>query len=184
MKLSLIADTHLFAPNEMKVDFNGENQNEYLLGDIVDLANCKKKEVDKAYLEYKKLKDIYGRRFLCGNHERISVTNDLISPKDGVILAHGDFESWGHEKAFEYRSKPHGAGAFKRKFVVGMVEAFEKSVGRDLDQKFIEAAVKLAKDYGCHTYIAGHLHPKEMIDIIADGIRIIIVPRGKTEVEI
>lgn len=182
MRIRVVADAHLFAPNELKIKFNPEDKNEYLIGDNIDLANCSNKDVAIATDTYNQLKISYGKRMIDGNHCRISLTNDLIFPKAGVIMAHGDFESWGPEKATEYRSKPHGAGLFKRKLLVRAIEAYEKSVGRTLDQQFIENAVKLAKSHGCHTYVAGHLHPKEMIDIVADGIRIIIVPRGKTEI--
>jgi len=37
MKIRVIADLHLFAPNELKVELNGSDPNEYMLGDVVDL---------------------------------------------------------------------------------------------------------------------------------------------------
>lgn len=191
MRFSVWTDVHMYAPNslfktpeEFLSRLNPKDPNEYMLGDVVDLANCKNKDVEEAGKARLRLKEVYGKRWIDGNHCRISRTNDLIFPKAGVVMAHGDFESWGAEKAIEYRSKPHGAGLFKRKLLVRAIEAYEKSVGRTLDQQFIENAVKLAKSHGCHTYVAGHLHPKEIIDIVADSIRIIIVPRGKTEIEI
>lgn len=39
MKIRVIADLHLFAPNELKVELNGSDPHEFAIGDVVDSAN-------------------------------------------------------------------------------------------------------------------------------------------------
>jgi L-rhamnose isomerase len=51
------------------------------------------------------------------------------------------------------------------------------------DQFFLNAAAK-AKAFNCTTYICGHFHPQQIVDKKVDGIRILILPKGRTEIEL
>lgn len=197
MKLTIWADTHKWAPNALKDQptvNDAKDPNCWLLGDIIDLANCKKTSVESAKTEYNNLKAAFGYRYIPGNHERMLLTNDCIYQpyytEDGklnqIILFHGDFESWGPKKAKKYRSKEHGAGPFKRKFIVNAIEGFELLFDRNFKQAFINRCRELMKThfYQHTTLICGHMHPDNVEHINVPEGKIIVVPRGKTELDI
>ena len=190
MKLHFVTDYHLGAPNALGTveEFAQEvrrRQPLYSLGDNFDFANMKKSEIEK----YRKHYDLFAHMFtsevthIDGNHERISKTNNLIIV-DNVLMAHGDFEFWGEEKAVEYRSKPQGAGLFKRALIVNAIESFERFRTAKIDEDFLNRASTLAKLNGCHTYICGHKHPDKRIETTYNGVRIIVLERGFCEVDV
>lgn len=180
MKQAFITDTHLMAPNAVPASFFGD---EILLGDIIDLANCSNKQVPEGETAREKLKDRYKDKYLDGNHERylpIGTYYIFKSEKNGsVFCTHGDNES-NRSRWIDYRQKPHGASIFKRVFVVHAIEIAEKLLSRDMGKDFLDAAAAVAKAKGCSTYVCGHFHPKAIIDQVHNGIRIIVLPRGKT----
>lgn len=184
MKFTFWFDTHIGAPNALPVVFNPDDKNEYLGGDIIDLANCTTKATGSFREYYMKLKNKYGPRYIDGNHERTSKTNDFIilqGTYHKAILVHGDFESWGKDKAVAYRSKPHGAGAFKRNIIVKAIEIFEANWKRNISTEFYSACVLKAKAMGCDYVICGHMHPPENIVKTIEGVTVIVCKRGKTE---
>jgi hypothetical protein len=157
------------------------------IGDNIDLANCHKRDLSKhnaAYASlfgYDKRSDKYFK--IDGNHERMKTGFQYTTSND-VCFTHGDFEKWGKKKAIKYRSKKRGASAFKRKFIVPLIEWAEKFGVNRATKKFKRRAVKVAKSLGCHTYVCGHIHPKEKLDFNYDGVRIIVMPRGRSELEL
>lgn len=190
MKLQLITDWHLGAPNALGSieDFEKlileklKNGLVYLGGDNFDFANMLVEDIPR-YKEFHKyilsLKDVFE---LKGNHERMTIVDEFIIIGK-VILKHFDFEFWGAEKAIAYRSKPMGASAFKRKLVTKMDDwAQDRTV--KLKKDFLKRAVESAKEKDCTTIIGGHKHPPETIDVVHDGIRIIVLKRGFSEVEV
>ena len=167
--------TNLFQKNELYDLFLS-------IGDNLDFAGCKKKDVAHLAAVYEDINKIRSSKFkhIDGNHERMDTVNNYIFHED-VVFAHGDFEKWGYEKAMNYRTKSHGASAFKRSVIIPTIEFAEKFGVNRATKKFKEAASKLAKELGCHTYVCGHIHPKKRLDFIYDGIRIIVLPRGVNE---
>lgn len=185
MKYKLYADTHLYSPIEiLRNEVLSEVQKEHVLflGDIFDLANVAKDEIKKAQTTYAAFKSIHKGNYIDGNHERVSKLNQIIV-KNGIVFAHGDMEA-NPDKWTEYRKKPHGASTFKRKVIIPFIAEAEQIKNRKPKQDFLERASVLTKSNNCHTYICGHFHTKEQIDITYKGIRIIILKRGKTELEL
>lgn len=192
MKIQAITDWHLGSPSALGAieDFEKLLLEKLklgpvcLLGDNFDFANMLEEEIEAHMRFFKHCLMKRGFLHLNGNHERISRSNDVILPCENVVMAHGDFEFWGDEKALAYRSKQKGASNFKRKFIIPMIESYEEDRTPKLKKDFLKRAVLLAKSKGCHTYICGHKHPTETIDIVHDGIRIVVLKRGFSEVNI
>ena len=150
----------------------------HLIGDIVDMANCKKSEVSFYREIHDRLKARHGKRFIRGNHERMTILNEIIIG-DTWVAAHGDMEA-NPEHWIKYRSKSHGAGFFKRNLVVPFIKEVEDVIERKPKLEFLERASKLAKLHGKQNYICGHFHPEKLIREFYDGVNIYIIPRGKT----
>lgn len=183
MNQRIWTDVHLFATNMLMTpaSFTERLQaNDILIGDIVDLANCKRTDVTAALYTQKLLAGKY--RYLSGNHERsLPIGEVLVINK--TLFTHGDFES-NSSKWLAYRKKAKGAGFFKRGVVVNAIELVEKLNDRPTKLAFLDKAAARAVMYNCSTYVCGHFHPEEKQVITHKGIRIIILPRGLSEVEV
>lgn len=183
MKYVLYADLHLGSPIEIKPEklfIAGENK--ILLGDIVDLANCKKDTVQYYRELHDELIGIHGYQYIRGNHERLVIQNEIIT-RNGVLFAHGDLEA-NPERWAKYRKKSHGAGWFKRKFIVPFIREAEEIIDRKPKQDFLDRAAGLATVNYCHTYVCGHFHVDEVTIVNHKNIKIVLLPRGKTEIEL
>lgn len=153
----------------------------YYLGDNVDLACCSYEDVKKAKKRLRFFKKKFGKRYISGNHE-LEKANVLKVGK--VLMAHGDYIFWPKVQADNYRARKPGINAFLQFVVwltVGKVLA-TRSWG--ISRLARHRAFKLAKQHGCHTVVCGHWHPKELQDITHKGVRIVVLPRGKTEIEL
>ena len=176
--ITVWTDTHLFAPNEIPLD---AGPGDVLIGDIVDLANCSKRDV---LLAKQVLMDLCKSGvYIFGNHERQGVVGQIFHVINRTAFAHGDLQS-NPEKWMDYRNKPHGAGWFKRVVIVHAIELAEKVLERPMRKEFLERASKLAKALNCDTYVCGHFHPKSRMETTFDGIKIVVLPRGRSEVDI
>lgn len=185
MEFNIAADLHIGSPIEMHEEAIMQatpGEETILLGDIIDMANCEK----GAVLKYRQMMDTlrlrHGARYLCGNHERKTLVNELyIHGK--VLFAHGDIEA-DPDRWHEYRGKTQGAGWFKRTFIIPFIREAEQIIERKPKEDFLKRASALAKEHGCETYVCGHFHPQEIINSFYDGVRIIIVPRGITRIDL
>ena len=115
-KYLIITDWHLGAPYELSSmlpwdRISSFNENRVIfLGDIYDVKNCKKDDVDRI----KGLRDL-----LLNNYIVVSGNNELVHnhlykkfcTKQGIhLIIHGDYPLWGHKKAIKNRNKKAGAG--------------------------------------------------------------------------
>lgn len=190
MKYMPVADTHLFSKYEVpnirqKVLDLPANENTILLGDIVDLSCCDKKNLDRARAVERDLLLKHGTNYLDGNHdpEYPIGTFKIIN---GIYFSHGDIDA-NPIKWSKYRRnhlKNQGAGWFKKLFIMNTVSLFNELVGGKPKLDFFVRASHEAKKYNCHTYVGAHFHPKQLIDVNYDGIRIVVVPQGITEIEL
>lgn len=179
MKFKVYNDIHIFSSHEIKTIFD-ESKNVILNGDIVDLLNCKKSQVEEAKEKIAQLKSIYGVRYISGNHE-LGFWNKY-NTRDGVLFIHGDYILWGDEKSNKFRSQRPGSGWFKRHIAIPVIDAFRPKSGKlSFDQ--IKSCIDLLKVEKCHTIVMGHLHYKEVIDL-KGNMRIIVLPRGMHEIEV
>lgn len=176
-------DVHIGSPIELPFQPNPKNGNEYLLGDIFDMTNCAKKDVESLRARKVALEIAYEDRYIMGNHESSTTVNEQFIIQDGsnfIKLVHGDFESWGADKAIAYRRRPWGASWFKRKVIVPLIEDYEHNFDRNFSTAFRDRLALNAIADKCNIIICGHVHPRQIIDITHMGTRLIVLPRGKT----
>ena len=182
---TVYCDLHIFSPIEMMAEeLINLLPSPYIIlnGDIVDRAGCKKSEVDAATALYRRLKKAHGDNYVDGNHERAGFGNVMTirnTDSGKAIFAHGDLES-NLLKWNEYRNQPHGAGFFKRKFIIPFIREAEEIIDRKPKKDFLDNVAVLCADWGAKIFVAGHFHVKEKVEVIHKGIRVIILPRGKT----
>ena len=182
MKYTVASDIHFFGADPLE---NITLPSEAILtGDIVDLKNCHYKDLQSATNYYRKLKEIYGERYLNGNHE---CQKDADKPYiiNGIGFIHGDSIAYGYVESQNVRSKKIGAGIierwFKKKFSQGRrLTDFTES---DLNKYVVELR-RFFYAYKVHTLVMGHIHPNKLIDAKLPFGRVIVVPRGITEIEI
>ena len=178
-------DVHMLASNEWHEAPPAayKSENEFLIGDIVDFANCKKKDLKEANELFDRFKMLYADKYLVGNHELTKPKTRYLVINDRIALAHGDYEAWGEAKAEKYRSKEPGAGFIKRALWVNFLESFERYWDRKYKQEFIDRATAVMDELGCDHYICGHMHPKTTAQIVLkDGRTITVLARGRNEI--
>lgn len=185
MKLNIYTDVHLYSPAYDGTQIK-DVENSYFIGDIVDLANCKKEDIAKCMTMRNAMK-VNSKGWIDGNHERISLSNDnihLTRVLTRVVMVHGDFEAWGDERAVKYRSKSHGAGFLKRQLWTRALKFFEDIWPVKVSKKMITNLHATAVNHSSDIIIAGHVHPSQRFDKVIDGVRIIVLKRGHNIVEI
>lgn len=101
----------------------------------------------------------------------LDCTKDLIGHDAYPVEAQAD----------AYRRRKAGMSDWLRvgvNLVVGKLLAM-----RDWDISTIAKirAVRLARRHGCDTIVCGHWHPKTIKDFKFRGIRIVVLPRGRTD---
>lgn len=179
MNFKIYNDIHLFAPHVLNVEFD-YSSNVILNGDIVDLVNCKKKDVEKAESFITHLVGIYGSRYVSGNHD----PHDYMYYKqNGVLFEHGDYIFWGSEKANKFRAKRPGAGWLRRNLGVPLANTVRPKY-RELSDLEINRCMDSMHVHTCHTIVLGHKHFDKIIDIKVKEFRIIVLPRGVHEIDI
>jgi predicted phosphodiesterase len=152
------------------------NPSTYLTGDIIDLARCEKNELDK----YMKLatelhEGTCKGRYLSGNHEGWHIpTNDIII--GNVLLTHGDL-AVDSAKWSDYRNKELGRGSGFFQWVI------DKRYGH-ISKDEARLLAEYSKSRHCNVCISGHVHPKKIFDEMVDGVRVIVLPRGVTTLEV
>ena len=183
MKYIVASDIHYFGADPFKTE-KSIPQGAILLGDIVDLKNCDYNKLQSATTYYNRLKELMGDRYVTGNHEAQS---DIEKPYviNGIAFFHGDSICYGMEESILQRSKKHGAGVierwFKKKFSQG--RKLNDFTENDLS-KYVLGLRRAFFDYKVHTIVMGHIHPNKLIDAKLPFGRVIVVPRGITEIEI
>ena len=153
------------------------------LGDNIDIRNVSRKELAHAkqtVLWMKKHTDM----FIMGNHELDVTPAPNFYKHDGVLFTHGDFISWDLEKVKAFRSKPKSAGWFKRNILIPVIDFARHVYEPMITDEFKKRLVSYAIEYDCHTVVMGHRHPSKRIDVMIDGYRCIILPRGINKVEL
>ena len=177
------ADNHFFGvdPIEDELEFG---DNIYYMGDNVDVKNTLKSKVFEAQEFVAELEKNAGDHYISGNHE-LNHRNMEHVTEDGIYLTHGDIFSYGEEGAIEWRKKKAGKSKWWR-CARGMQSKYKRKEGvgdKVGNEKFKEACIKKAKEFGCHTVVIGHRHPKRLLKEVYKGITIYVLPRGKTIIE-
>lgn len=153
-----------------------------LLGDIFDLACCKKSKVPELEYLMNKYSTIFGVDYIMGNHERNGLEDRVISyrTKAGKYYAftHGDLIS-DYDKWSKYRLKPRGASFFQLLFTKFLDDLDHLKAKRPLPEGFIERAYEYCVKNKVDGVVCGHFHPEEERRYFYQGKTIIILPAHK-----
>ncbi len=181
MRFTIIADTHFYGVSPVQVnisDIDLYSIYTVFVGDIYDKANCLKKDLPQVEKEISELQEMAGSRYISGNHELLPKSKPYIVP-NLVAFIHGDEVLWSKEKSEEFRSKkPCDSG------ITRTVKKLWANKHGSISSDEAMLLVNYAKRLGVSAIVCGHVHPKQMYDSRINGIRVICVPRGKTQIDI
>lgn len=188
MKYTLVADTHLYSKYELK-GARGKVLNlppsdtTCFVGDIVDISCCNRKDLDLAKTTLSILQARHQHNWADGNHDAMGVEPEFFTIR-GVMFIHYDILA-NAKRWSKYRAdNKQGAGLFKKLFVMSFIKLFDELDNGMPKDDFFDRAVAFAKAHGCHTIVGGHFHPESVIEVKRDGVRVIILPQGITELEL
>lgn len=179
MKYTFVTDTHWYAPNEIDVKIFNDD---ILLGDIFDLKNCKKSDVEIV----KKRILATDRHYLKDNHDAIDgkVSDPELIPNTEIAICGGSQIFWDEDRLHDYTNKEHGAGFLKRQIWVRMLMIASRFVSDKISDKAMDRAVKIAKGLGAKVVVCGHKHPNKVLTRIQNGVTLYVLPRGKTTLDL
>lgn len=176
----IYADLHLGSPYEIMEEII-PSKNTVLLGDNFEMKNILKREFERIKnLRENTMKKIQGIGgvFLDGNHELKNLNKENSFVKRGkVIFIHGDIIEWKTKTVNRKRN-----GKIVPKFFWYVIKYYKKLLNFEsqVTEKHLERARVFAKKNGGNIIVMGHFHPKNLVDKVWNGVRIIVVPRGKT----
>jgi len=180
--INVYNDIHLFGVHELdhiKITFE---DNDFHIGDNIDMKGVDKRKVEDAenMMNYFKRKS---KHYCSGNHE-LDTDKDTISERyKDVLFTHGDYLAWGDEKADAWREKTPGRG-WKMRLGLRFIYPFRRFKKLKVSHAFKERCASKARDNRCHTVIMGHRHPTKVVETDHMGIKILILPRGKNTLSI
>lgn len=193
MKLITYQDIHIGAPNavmsyaklhELTIADIQAGHTVVWNGDIFDLANCKKEDVEmlKQWAkDWRHEANLFENFYYnTGNHERLDTRFDhTIVEHDGLkyFITHSDKQA-NEKKYAKYRNKKHGAGWLKRKLWVPMLDWVE-NWKRVPSEKMLHRCAHEAWNHGCDVFIGGHIH----MDYCAGGLDAVVkfLDKGRSE---
>lgn len=152
-----------------------EKYNVWMLGDIKERKNCAAGDLFSINKDYALLKNLYGDRYIDGNHEVNGSNSSRYTIAEGhICMAHGDYILWGDKKANEFRNnKAGGDSGFIQKMLAKKHGSISNSEAKEL--------ANYARSLRCDVIVIGHVHPKVTFDQVVGGVRVICCPRGRTE---
>lgn len=153
----------------------------FYLGDNVDLSCCRPEDIESARLKLRAYKHAFKGRFVSGNHELEEVNHLKVG---NVLLTHGDYIFWPKAQADAYRRRKPGMGAIMRFAVKWAVGVFLAQRDWEINRLMKHRCLQLARKYGCSTIVCGHWHPRTLQDFVYRGVRIVVLPRGRTDIDL
>lgn len=159
-----------------------------LNGDIIDMANVPKKEVQNWKYRLETIAAMcasHGAVFIRGNHSLNQVEAPDWAIIDGVFFTHGDMFNllWDEQKSKEYRAKKPGAGFLKRA-ITPLYDNLRHLKPWKPSERFYKAVDKIIDAHKPKAIVLGHTHPPSNIDFMYKGVRILILKRGIQEINI
>ena len=195
MWIRYISDVHLFgvAPfytlEELVFLITSSPYPVVLNGDIVDIANCKTKELPEAYQTLILLVALVKKHngyFIRGNHECDAVDEaDELLICNYILATHGDKAMWSIEKWRKFRAQSKGAGWIKRNLISKPISTLRHLRTVRPNNTFKAWITEAKKRYPEIKYIfVGHTHAPEMIRFTQDEVESIMFPQGKTDINL
>lgn len=151
----------------------------WLLGDIVDLAQCTPQDLHRLEKLFIELHEVICKgRYEVGNHCKMGnrFIDDDIWIREGVLAKHSDL-ILDRDKWLKYRNGERAKSA-------GFLQRMMAGWSGTLNKKERKLLVDYAKSKGAHTLCIGHVHPEEIIEFIQDGVRVICFPQGFHKAEV
>lgn len=182
----IYTDTHWNGPTPSPMFTNKDlGKNTAFTGDIFEFKNIPKRSIDSCLSQFIKFLnkiEASGSVYVNGNHEvevgRI-YWGKRKEKREHILFEHGDQD--GYENWYT-RTAGKGKWAIR---AIKFKNLFRNGRGpKKLSVKFMDEAARRAKYAGCTTYVCGHKHPKNIIDVTHKGIRIVCCPRGRSEVNL
>lgn len=190
-KVKVVNDVHIGSKYSddkharKKLDDLENNGAVFLVGDIVDMSACPKKDVKKLRAYQQELIAKWGSNYLRGNHDLIPDHFSFL--KIGkTCFTHGHLvgDKKRVAKWIKYEKKEAGAGRLKLIWVDVADDMDWLKGQRPLPEDIINEAVKLAKRNGCVEIILGHYHPLKELRYNREGVLVRCLPKGFNEIEI
>lgn len=161
-------------------------KNTVFLGDNFDLKNAKKECLTlierKREATIEKCKKV-GGIYISGNHSLKPLEMHQKAIRDNILFIHGDIIDWGFKKAEKWRNKQKGVGITGHIITRVFKNVYEGGT-TIFRKKHKLRAYQLAKENNCDTIVVGHFHPEKLKERRYKDVRIIIVPRGKTVLDL
>ena len=192
-KYYIVADTHIGGPHPKTVsaleimelrDKHGDHA--ILVGDILDGSNCKKSRWESYSTIYDTLKLMYKDDYVIGNHCFCfpqSWPDKYYVIKNGIFFTHPLYK-YSDDQLNKWRKKRGRSSMYR--FLIGLKHKTVPLLGREskLGKDSLSRALLDLEANNCHTFVCGHYHVSEVVDYTAEGKRIVILPRGLTEIEL
>lgn len=178
----VISDTHFYGPQSMNKGLL-QDKFDVSLGDIFDAKNTLKANMLKMREDQNYFSDFCEKNNIPeiqGNHDKKE--GILFYVWGDVLFTHGHYVSWDSKK-IEKEERKEAKGISKIKFNSKKI-IFDSHPTTKLSEEEIAKAASLAKKYNCRTIVFGHTHVNSLIDIEYDGVRVINVPRGITQLNL
>lgn len=178
-KYTFYTDLHLYSkyfhePKPPMAAISIEQENAYLLGDILEGKNCEPQDLHQLKIDQQVMARAYKGRSVRGNHDgQFPGIDDIILP-GGILLTHGDLVLWDDAKARKFRAERMGQGSGWKQKIFSMWHG-------SVSNSEAKLAATYAKARGCSTVVFGHVHPKVKFEKFVDGVNVICLPRGKSE---
>jgi len=188
-KIICISDVHFMgsypANDKIAKEPTEFGANVFYLGDVWDFSGAKKKKISEMEEKYdaflKKCKETETITVL-GNHEsRYGQLQPIEYIKGTVLFTHGHRALWSEKKVERWENKKAGKGYWKRLVIIAK-NTFTRHGKGKVGKGSLQKLANYARKRGCSTVICGHIHKSH--NGLFDGIRVIVVGRGRTEVMI
>lgn len=176
------ADTHVFSkylsmwilPTTTEQIF-GENA--FFLGDIVEAKNAEKNQCAEMKEYFRRFSEISKNRMVLGNHDGSFQGVDDILVDGHILITHGDRFLWTKKHSERFRNEKQCQGS-------GLIQKILSKHHGSVSNREASDAAEYARLRGADTIVFGHVHVDRKLDKIVNGIRVICLPRGKTELNL
>ena len=192
MRIRLINDLHIFGPlqthslSQLIEIIKTSPYPVYLLGDVIDLKNCRKQDVGRAKDAILEL--LLFAHYIGGNHclGYGKLVNYLLINNGTVFLTHGHlYVNAEKYSKWTLEHKEAGAGFFKRYIITPLIDKLRRFKEVKPNSELAENVRILKIQYPKLThFIMGHTHAPETVTERIHGVTVILLKRGINDVDL
>jgi predicted phosphodiesterase len=192
MRIRCINDLHIHGPlethslSQLIESIRSSPYPVYLLGDVIDLKNCRKQDVGRAkdaIMELQLLTSYVGGNHCLGYGD---LPNYLLINGGTVFLTHGHlYVNAEKYSKWTLEHKEAGAGFFKRHLITPLIDKLRRFKEVKPNSELAENVRILKIQYPKLThFIMGHTHSPETVTTLIHGVTVILLKRGINDVEL